>query len=179
VSVEIGWIEMAEKVENQEVEETEEELEEGNETQESTEETPSVEDLLKERDELKRSLDKANKERARLGRKVKETKETPEAPAISDAAKRVLVVSALKAEGLTQSQASRLARLYDLSEVDIEDDEVIGIDFDDLREEFPQLFEKSEPASTRKTVRQVDTGNKKTVTPSGNLSNATKEMLGL
>lgn len=129
---------------------------------------PTLGEILKERDDLKAALDKANKERAAAGRKYKDlrdsTKDTAnEPPALSDTAKRVLVVTALKAEGLTASQASKLAKSYDLADVDVEDDEIVGIDFSDLRELFPQLFEKPSTDKANKITpnRNIDKGDKK------------------
>lgn len=161
-----------ENVEDQNLEETETEETDDNGSEEEGQ--PSYEDL-------KKALDKANRERTAAQRKYKElrdsSKDKSDPPALSDAAKRVLVVTALKAEGLDASQASKLAKLYELENVDVDGDDVIGIDFTELKEDFPQLFTKDSPSTGTKPSpgRKIDKGDKRNerqADPSESFANA-------
>lgn len=153
-----------ENVEDQTTEEPEVAEEDNTSTEEKELSVDDYKKLLAERDA---SLKKANTERTAAQRKYKElrdaSKDANDPPALSDAAKKALVVTALKAEGLNASQASKLAKLYDLEDVDVDGDEVVGIDFTSLREDFPQLFEKPSADKTNKAtpLRNIDKGDKK------------------
>lgn len=127
--------------------------------------------------EMEKALEKANKERARLGRKAKETPKEVEVPVLTDAAKKAFVVAELKLNGLDDAQARKFSRLVELADIDLDEDgSVVGIDLDDIKEDFPELFNKtSEPV--KKPVRKVNVGDSgKNDEPPTGLSDVTKKM---
>lgn len=174
-----------ENAEGQEVEELEGDEPEGNDNPDESEEEPTIEELKAQIAEKDKALKKANAERTRLGKKLKEApktgdKDQPEVPTLTDAAKRAFVVAELRAEGLTDAQAKRLARLASLDEIDLDDDgDVVGIDLDDIKEEFAALFEKSEGTPAKKNGgRKPVTGDKSgSANPPSGQSDVTKQML--
>lgn len=173
---------MATDNDNPEVEETEVETEE-----ESTEvEEPTIEELKAQIAEKDKALKKANAERTRLGKKLKEAPKPEDkeaAPELSDKAKRALAVSYLRTEGLNDIQAKKFAKLIDLEDIEIDDDgDLTGIDLDELKEDFPELFVKSNSSNPPKKNggRKPDTGDKSdNSNPPSGLSEASKRMLKL
>lgn len=79
--------------------------------------------------------------------------------------KRVSVRAALSSAGLTKEQVGRMIALVDLGDLDVDEDgEVDGVDeaIEDLRNDFPQLFEaKAEKGAQggRRKVRSAVGGN--------------------
>jgi len=175
-------VKMATDNDNPEVEEPEVEAEE-----ESTEEVePTVEELKAQIAEKDKALKKANAERTRLGKKLKEVPKPEDkeaAPELSDKAKRALAVSYLRTEGLNDVQAKKFAKLIDLEDIEIDDDgDLTGIDLDELKEDFPELFVKFNSSNPPKKNggRKPDTGDKSdNSNPPSGLSEASKRMLKL
>lgn len=175
-----------ENVEDQNVEETEEVDED--ETDESTEEEPTIEDLKAQIAEKEKALAKANRERAANQRKYKELrdksgdKDQPETPTLTDAAKRAFAIAELRAEGLNDAQAKRLAKLVNLDDIDLDEEgDVVGIDLDDIKEDFADLFNRSSDdgiAPKKNGGRKPATGDKSgSANPPSAQSDVTKQML--
>jgi hypothetical protein len=156
---------------------TEEVSEENNPTE--TEEL-TVEQLKAELEKKEKALKKANAERTRLGKKIKEAPaENNDQPVLTEAAKKAFVVSALKLKGLDDSQAKKFARLVDTSNIELDDDgDVVGIDLDEIEEDFPQLFNIETAPVKKNGGRKPTTGDKSSsaIPPSGQ-SDVTKQML--
>lgn len=170
-----------EHVEDQEVDKTEEVNEE---TDDSAEEEETIESLKAKIAEKEKALAKANKERAANQRKYKELRDKEgnqdEVPELSDKAKRALAVSYLRSEGLNDVQAKKFSKLVNLDDIEVDDDgDLIGIDLDELKEDFPQLFNTSnDDAPAKKQVRKLNNGDKSgAATPPSGLSDVTKQML--
>jgi uncharacterized coiled-coil protein SlyX len=171
-----------EKAEDQNVEETDEVDED--ETDDNEAEEPTIEELKAQIAEKDKALKKANAERTRLGKKLKEAPKPEDkeaAPDLSDKAKRALAISYLRTEGLSDVQAKKFAKLVDLEDIEIDDDgDLVGIDLDELKEDFPELFAKAagDTPAKKNGGRKPDTGDKSgnSSAPSG-LSEASKRML--
>lgn len=156
---------------------------EGQESQDDGQEAEAgtPEEVLAERDKLRKTLARIKETSAKHRRELaalkaeqaKKADDGKEAEADAGNARvaRLAGVTALVAEGLTKAQAKVAVRLLDLSEVEVDDDG--DADFEDaiaeLKEAFPGMFAKQEQAGTRRAggrVSTADKGGSKTKEPS-------------
>lgn len=149
------------ETEVEELEDSDDQLEELEEETEVDKDSPEY--LKGEVERLTAALTKANKERARLGKKVKESADSTEVETWKSKAINTALRSALADEGYSASDEAkfkRALRLINTSEISLDNDgEFIGIDEQvaSFKSEFPELFPSEKEEEETVTVRKPST----------------------